>query len=920
MLGWLARVFDLREGEGRLLARVFLLLFGMIGAHTMLETARDALFLGKLPANRLTIVYAVLAGLALLVSALTQRIVDNFGRRNGLIFSLVTAAWGTLFAYFQPETPAVVLAFYVWSGLLGTVLVVQFWMLAGQLFTLAQGKRLFGLIASGGVMGAAAGASAAAAIVRAMPVKALLLIATAIFFACAFLLTFFEADESRPSSVEYAKVGPNARGVIELLKEQPYLLRIALMTLLSTAAILTVDYLFKSVAASTIPKDELGGFFAQTYAALNLVSLIVQVFIAGRIIRRFGVMVSILILPICFLAGGTGVLVLGSALYAALVLKGSDGALRHSLARVASELLWLPLPSALRDRGKALFETVLSRAVQAAMAGIILVLSSFELATPRVLAAILLGLVFAWLAVDVALRRPYLGLFRSALARGSLDGAGHTGELDLTNLESVFEALSSRDSERVLAAMQLLRDGKRTRLIPGLILYHESDDVLLAALEVVASSDREDWVPLAERLLSRPSEAVRIAALRALGRTGARGAVEAAREDNSPAVRAHAAMFLAQADGREPLKDPSIQALLALEGEERIAASTALAEAVRPSEVPSPGMFELVEALCMFETIELVVPTSSAIGRVKDPRFVAKLIPRLAIREGRGAVRDALLAIGEPALVELERAMLDVSTDLRVLLHIPRTISRFRSQRAVDFLTTHLGNEALPGSVRYKVLRGLGRIIQESKDLKPPVDAIRPHMQKNVIEHLRILAVEHALQSGGEGNGAKSGAGELLRGLLEDKRKQALERAFRLLQIMHRHEDLRRVYHALESSDRRARANALEFMETILLDTERTGGAGSSRELWRLTIDDLPPKERVTRTRRFFAQPPPENLEQALSELLRDKDESLAALAAFFALELGNAKLEQSVRMVCVERPALAQLIERQARMEVAHA
>jgi hypothetical protein len=378
-------------------------------------------------------------------------------------------------------------------------------------------------------------------------------------------------------------------------------------------------------------------------------------------------------------------------------------------------------------------------------------------------------------------------------------------------------------------------------------------------------------------------------------------------------------MFLAQADSKEPLADPAIQELLSLEGEERIAAYTALADAVRPLTVPLPGMFELIEALCVHDVLELVVPTSSAIGRVKDPRFVATLIPRLAIREGRGAVRDALWAIGEPALEALERAMLEPKTDLRVLLHIPRTISRFRSQRAVDFLMSNIGNEALPGAVRYKVLRGLGRMIAENLDLKATVQTIRGHAHKNMIEHLRIVAVEHALSSDGQGSKAESGAGELLRGLLEDKRRQALERAFRLLQIIHRHEDLRRVYHALESGDRRARGNAMEFMETLLLAVERSGAAGNSRELWRLIVDDLPPKDRIARIRRILATAPPETFEQAVAELLRDKDESLAVLAAFFALELGNAKLEQSVRSVCVERPALAHLLERKTLAEAAH-
>ena len=48
------------------------------------------------------------------------------------------------------------------SGVVGTVLPLQFWMMAGQLFSISQGKRLFGPIAAGGVLGAAVGGGVAA--------------------------------------------------------------------------------------------------------------------------------------------------------------------------------------------------------------------------------------------------------------------------------------------------------------------------------------------------------------------------------------------------------------------------------------------------------------------------------------------------------------------------------------------------------------------------------------------------------------------------------------------------------------------------------------------------------------------------------------------------------------------------------------
>ena len=58
--------------------------------------------------------------------------------------------------------------------------------------------------------------------------------------------------------------------------------------MLSTAAVLTVDYVFKSTAAASIPPAQLGEFFARYYAVMNGVSLVVQLFVAGRIVRMLG--------------------------------------------------------------------------------------------------------------------------------------------------------------------------------------------------------------------------------------------------------------------------------------------------------------------------------------------------------------------------------------------------------------------------------------------------------------------------------------------------------------------------------------------------------------------------------------------------------------------------------------------------------
>ena len=78
-------ILDVRAGEARPALGSFFLLALLIGGHTMLETARDALFLGKLPVSRLSLVYGLIAVLALAIAGPNARFVRRFGESRALV-------------------------------------------------------------------------------------------------------------------------------------------------------------------------------------------------------------------------------------------------------------------------------------------------------------------------------------------------------------------------------------------------------------------------------------------------------------------------------------------------------------------------------------------------------------------------------------------------------------------------------------------------------------------------------------------------------------------------------------------------------------------------------------------------------------------------------------------------------------------
>ena len=143
----------IRQGEGRNVWAAFSMLFGLIGSHMVLETARDALFLASLPAERLPFVYIGIAIFSFIVTQLQLKLAKSLNRRRALsIWTGLAAAVTFMFWAFLDQMGSIgFFALYIWSGVLTTLVLVHFWVLLSDTFTVTQAKRLYGFIGTGSV-------------------------------------------------------------------------------------------------------------------------------------------------------------------------------------------------------------------------------------------------------------------------------------------------------------------------------------------------------------------------------------------------------------------------------------------------------------------------------------------------------------------------------------------------------------------------------------------------------------------------------------------------------------------------------------------------------------------------------------------------------------------------------------------------
>ena len=523
------------------------------------------------------------------------------------------------------------------------------------------------------------------------------------------------------------------------------------------------------------------------------------------------------------------------------------------------------------------------------------------LSSVLILALVALGVDAKWiglgiaglatLAVGVALEmRPhYLNLFRTTLAEVARNRAAAFPELSLATLESLLATLNSSDDRRVEIALDLFAEQERSHLIPGLILYHPSPDVVAKALELLADSGRDDFLPLADRLLDHEYAHVRAAALRARMKIRPEEALLRRKlEVTCPVVRATALVGLtaggyADIEETRPYLDKVIE-----EGSD--VAKEALARAIGYG--PTPAFDEYLVKLAKSDVDDVLLSVARSMARAPRTVFIESLLQMLPRRLVREAACSALVATGGPALAAMDAALVDPDVAEDVRRQLPRTIAMFDPRDAAAVLTQRL-REVRVGGVRYRILRALNRLIRENPDLRIERKRLKRSLERNLSQAYQLLDWRLALARGAKGHaGRQTAAHRLLLKMLEDKRQNTEERMFRLLDVLYPSQDLSTISRGLRSRRAALRASSLELLESFVAPAYRAAVVG--------LVSDVSDEERLS-----AAGPYHQSKEQGYTELLRellDSDsDSLRSLAVYHIGELGISELRTEIEAITPE-------------------
>ncbi len=459
---------EVRPGEGANVLLLFSNVFLILTAYYILKVVREALTIGGvqlfgfggdqikayLPAVMMVLLLGIVPLYGLLASAVSRVRLLN----STMIFVIVTLggfwAWGSA----AGVGTAIGLAFYIYIGIINVFLIAQFWSFANDIYSEAEGKRLFAIIALGQSLGAVLGPKIAS--LGTDQVFGLLLVSAGIFAVCIVLYNIVNRRESErlaaSTGEEEAEAGEaplEKGGGFGLVFSRRYLLLIAVMILVSNIVNTTGEYILANAAKThseqTVPalgpddqaavesraaaildrgqatdreaanaaaqasvlrlkrSEEIGRFYGDFFFWVNLAGVLTQMFLVSRIFKIFGVRAALFALPVVAFGGYAAIAMTAGALGVLRVAKTAENSVDYSLQNTVKQALFLPTTREEKYKAKAAIDTFFVRLGDTASAALVFIGLNVLNFDSISFAWFNVGLVSVWILLNLGIAREH---------------------------------------------------------------------------------------------------------------------------------------------------------------------------------------------------------------------------------------------------------------------------------------------------------------------------------------------------------------------------------------------------------------------------------------------------------------------------------------------------------------------------------
>jgi len=714
----ISNALKIEPGEGRPLALLLAHSFFAGIALVSFNVASRALFLSVFPADFLPYVYLTSA----VVTPATGWAYNRFERavsfQTLLSGTLIFLTLSVLIFYQSlligdPRWTA--FGVLVWYSVLFALLSVELWGAAGRLFTLQQGKRLFGLVATGEIVASTIGGFATPLFMQLNGTPSLLLVSCGgLVFCLVFVGVMVRHYGDRLAGGEESREPEQPPERMRDLLRHRYVRLLFLVYLITVTVGHLLEFVFYDQARGRYAdEDALARFFGNFMGLEQVLALVLLTFVTARLITRLGIRLSLRVRPIVLLAGSfslilSAVFSSGGALYFWLAFgtKIADKVLYRSINAPCFLLLYQPLPRNRRLGTQVAIESTIGP-IAGGVAGLILLgYRWLGVVNPVYLNLVTFGLIAGWIFVGLRVYGEYRQTLSNALVTRTLEGGAIA--LDEAELMDVVRAsLESPFAGEVIYALDLLEKSEieiEDNLIT--LLEHRDPHVRSDALGRLMRMDSPQSSPAVRRLLENEHDPrVQAAALKALCEIEEAEDVEtvsAYLEHPDPTIRAGAVVGLLRSGGLDGILMAGRQVISGERSEdpnERAFVADVLGE------VGVRSFYRPLAQLLHDEDSTVRRRALVASGKVRSPRLWPAVLEAVS---DRMIYRDAMAALaegGDSALMVLRAGFMSSATSNVVKARIARVMGRIGTPRAISFLEEHLNYDER--DVRSEVLHSL---------------------------------------------------------------------------------------------------------------------------------------------------------------------------------------------------------------------
>lgn len=365
---------DAQTGQAHAPALSALAFFFVMASYYIIRPVRDQLS-GAVGSQSLPLFYGAVFVVMLLLTPLFGMLVARFPRKRLLGWSYCFFAL-CLFAF----VPAFVaqdrigarglgVVFYVWVSVFNLFVVSLFWSFMADIFDSARARKVFSLIALGGMAGAIAGPGITKLLVTSIGVAPLLVVSAVALLVALGLLLFLSGSQERGRSADEPIGGSIWAGIRELWS-RPFLRYMAILMLLgdgigTLAYALMADYT-KAHIADKVART---AFYNDLDLYTNLIGAALQLTVTRWLMMRLGAgwglvvpaLVNLVLLAGLALVGTGQVEVFGAAVPMLAVTIVGSRAFAYGMTKPAQDALYTRVPRETRYKGKNFVETAVWR-------------------------------------------------------------------------------------------------------------------------------------------------------------------------------------------------------------------------------------------------------------------------------------------------------------------------------------------------------------------------------------------------------------------------------------------------------------------------------------------------------------------------------------------------------------------------------